>query len=164
MTEPRKRYLDLTRLGAPEYILCIAGPALFAAMFLPWFTASGNGRIHGQPGGVSAWAAFPSAVNGYLVWLSVGSFILPWIIARGHALSWREGEMTMVFAITGVALVLSDGIVLGRPGTPDSLIHLGAGYPLGLLATVAITYAGWRRQASLTPPNAHRASRIWNGG
>jgi hypothetical protein len=82
-----KRYLDLSRLGAPECILCVAGPVLFAAMFLP---------------------------------------------------------------------------LAGRPGAPDSLIHLGAGYPLGLLATVAITYAGWRRQATLTPPNAHRVTRIWS--
>jgi hypothetical protein len=157
----RKRYLDLSRLGVPEYILCVAGPLLFVAMFLPWFDAIGNGRINGHAGAASAWSVFPAALNGYLVWLSFGSFILPWIIVRGHSLSWREGEMTMVFAITGVALIVCDGILAGRPGEPDSLVHLGVGYPLGLLATIAITYAGWRRQATLMPPNSHRISRIW---
>jgi hypothetical protein len=158
---PRRRYLELSRLGAPEYILCIAGPVLLAAMFLPWFQTAGSGGITGHSGAVSAWVAYPASINGYLVWLGIGSFILPWIVARGHALSWREGEMTMVFAITGVVLIVTDG-VLTRPGQPDSLIHLGIGYPLGLLAAVAITYAGWRRQATLTPANAHRVSRIWN--
>jgi hypothetical protein len=157
----RNRYLELSRLGAPEYILCVAGPALLAAMFLPWFQTAGSGAVGGHTGAVSAWIAYPASLNGYLVWLGVGSFILPWIVARGHALSWREGEMTMVFAIAGVVLIVTDGVLV-RPGGPDSLIHLGAGYPLGLLATVAITYAGWRRQAALTPPNADRVSRIWN--
>jgi hypothetical protein len=157
-----KRYLDLSRLGVPEHILCVAGPTLFFTMFLPWFDAIGNGRIGGHAGAANAWTAYPAALNGYLVWLSVGSFILPWIVARGHALSWREGEMTMVFAVAGVVVILCAGILAGRPGAPDGLIHLGPGYLLGLLSTVAITYAGWRRQATLTPPYAHRINRIWS--
>jgi hypothetical protein len=164
VTAPRGRYLDLSRLGLPEYILVIAGPLLFAAMFLPWFQASGNGRIAGQAGPASAWDAYPAVLSGYLVWLSFGSFILPWIMARGHKLGWREGEMTMVFAITGVVLILCAGIVLGRPGEPDGSVHLQIGYLIGLLATVAITTGGYLRQASLTPPGADRISRIWMGG
>jgi hypothetical protein len=163
IAQRRKRFLDLSRLGAPEYILCVAGPALFAAMFLPWFLATGNGRIGGMAGAATAWRAYPWALKGYLIWLSFGSFILPWIVARGHKLTWREGEMTMVFAITGVVLIACAGVVAGRPGAPDSSIHLQVGYALGLLATVAITVGGYLRQATMTPPGADRISRIWNG-
>jgi hypothetical protein len=80
---PRRRYLELSRLGAPEYILCIAGPVLLAAMFLPWFQTAGSGGITGHSGAVSAWVAYPASINGYLVWLGIGSFILPWIVAAG---------------------------------------------------------------------------------
>ena len=44
--------------------------------------------------------------------------ILTWIVARGHKLGWRPGEVTMVAGMIGVTLVLCNGIILGKP-EPD---------------------------------------------
>ena len=57
-------------------------------------------------------------------------FILTWIIARGHTLTWKPGEVTMIVGIVAFMLILCNGIILGRPG--DSVdIGLGIGYFVG---------------------------------
>ena len=43
-------------------------------------------------------------------------FILAWIVARGHKLTWKPGEVTMIVGITAFVLILCNGIILGRPG------------------------------------------------
>ena len=57
-------------------------------------------------------------------------FILAWIVARGHKLTWKPGEVTMIVGITAFVLILCNGIILGRPG--DSVeISLKIGYLVG---------------------------------
>ena len=52
----------------------------------------------------------PGQVFGTLDWLLVAActapFILTWIIARGHALTWQPGEVTMIVGITAFVLIL----------------------------------------------------------
>ena len=73
-------------------------------------------------------------------------FILTWIIARGHALTWKPGEVTMIVGIVAFMLILCNGIILGRPG--DSVdIGLAIGYFVGLLASLGLLVAGYLRQA-----------------
>jgi hypothetical protein len=76
-------------------------------------------------------------------------FILSWIIARGHRLTWKPGEVTMVVGITALVLILCNGIILGRPG--DSVdIGLGSGYFVALIASAGLLVAGYLRQAIYT--------------
>ena len=52
----------------------------------------------------------------------------------------------MLAGLTGVVLVLCNGIILGKPD-PGIEISLKIGWFLALLATTLISYAGFQRQA-----------------
>jgi hypothetical protein len=80
----------------------------------------------------------------------VAPFILAYIIARGHELTWRPGEITMIVGITAFALILVNGIILGRPGGDDPNnvdISIQIGYVVGLLGSACIAFGGFVRQA-----------------
>jgi hypothetical protein len=148
--EERRGYLDLSRLSPGEYFGMGAALVLFLSLFLPWFTTSSdnpNSTIAGAKGGASAnaWEVF-SRLDILLVLACTAPFILSWIIARGHRLTWKPGEVTMVVGITAFVLILCNGIILGRPG--DSVdIGLGIGYFVALLASIGMLVAGYLRQA-----------------
>jgi hypothetical protein len=146
-------YLDTSRVSPGEFLGMGAGLLLLASLFLPWFTTSDqnpNSTLAGASGGdsVTAWEVF-----GILDWLLVAAcaapFILTWIVARGHQLTWKPGEVTMIVGITAFVLILCNGIILGRPG--DSVdIGLAIGYFVGLIAAAAMLVAGYLRQAFYT--------------
>ena len=126
---------------------------LLASLWMPWFTTSAsnpNSTLAGVSGGdsVNAWKTF-SILDWLMVAAAAAPFILSWIIARGHALTWRPGEVTMVVGITSFVLILANGVILGRPG--DSVeIGLSWGYFVALLATIGMLVAGYLRQAVYT--------------
>jgi hypothetical protein len=88
-----------------------------------------------------------------LDWLLVAAcaapFILSWIVARGHKLTWKPGEVTMVVGITAFVLILCNGIILGRP-EPAIDVGLGIGYFVALIASAGMLVAGYLRQAFYT--------------
>lgn len=151
--EERSGYLDLSRLSPGEFLGIGAGILLFVSLFMPWFTTSDenpNSTLAGASRGdsVTAWQVF-----GILDWLLVAAcaapFILSWIVARGHKLTWKPGEVTMIVGITAFVLILCNGIILGRPG--DSVdIGLGIGYFVALIASAGMLVAGYLRQAFYT--------------
>jgi hypothetical protein len=149
----RGRYLDFSRLSPGEYLGMAAAVLLFVSLWLPWFTTSDrnpNSTIAGARGGDSAnaWQVFTS-LDVLLALACTAPFILSWIIARGHALTWKPGEVTMVVGITAMVLILCNGIILGRPG--DSVdIGLGFGYFVALIASAGLLVAGYLRQAVYT--------------
>jgi hypothetical protein len=148
--ETRSGYLDLSRLSPGEFMGMAAALVLLVSMWLPWFTTSSSnpnshlaGASHGDS--VSAWQVF-SKMDWLLVAACTAPFILSWIIARGHKLTWKPGEVTMIVGITAFVLILCNGIILGRPG--DSVdIGLGIGYFVGLLGAAGMMIAGYLRQA-----------------
>jgi hypothetical protein len=144
-------YLDTSRLTPGEFIGMAAGLVLFLSLWLPWFTTSEDNRfsrLAGASGGVNAWQVF-STLDILLVLAATAPFILSWIIARGHKLTWKPGEVTMIVGATAFVLILCNGIILGRPG--DSVdIGLGIGYFVGLIASVGLLVAGYLRQAFYT--------------
>lgn len=146
-------YLDTSRLSPGEYVGMAAGALLFISLWLPWFTTSGgnpNSRLGGASGGdsVNAWQVF-SKLDILLTLAATAPFVLSWILARGHRLTWKPGEVTAIVGITSIVLILCNGIILGRPG--DSVdIGLGPGYFLALVASVGMLVAGYLRQAVYT--------------
>ena len=72
------------------------------------------------PGGVRR---LTLAVHAVACLLAIAPVILTWIVARGHSLSWRPGEVTMVAGMIGVTLVLCNGIILGKPEPCAHFIH-----------------------------------------
>jgi len=151
--EGRGGYVDASRLTPAEYAGCLAGIILVGSLFLPWFGTSAtneNSQLKGASGGetVNAWQTF-ALLDVLLVAAAAAPFILSWIIARGHRLTWKPGEVTMVVGITAFVLILCNGVILGRPG--DSVeISLEPGYLVALLAAVGIAASGFVRQARYT--------------
>jgi len=155
--EGKSGYISLGRLTPAELMGCVAGVVLALSLFLPWFGTSENPNsvLAGATGGdtVSAWDVF-----GILKWLLLAAasapFILSWIVARAHKLTWKPGEVTMVVGTTAFVLVLCNGIILGRPedtATSSSIeISLQIGYLVALLASLALAASGFLRQSRYT--------------
>jgi hypothetical protein len=151
--EGRGGYLDFSRLSPGEFLGMGAALVLLVSLWLPWFTTSAdnpNSTLAGASGGDSAtaWEVF-----GILDWILVAAcaapFILSWIVARAHSLTWKPGEVTMVVGITAFVLILCNGIILGRPG--DSVdIGLDIGYYVALIGSIGMLVAGYLRQAFYT--------------
>jgi hypothetical protein len=147
-------YLDLSRLSPGEFLGMLAALVLLGSLFLPWFTTSGNensiiesARV-GPNDEANAFEVF-SVLQWLLLAACTAPFILSWIIARGHKLTWRPGEVTMVVGITAFVLILCNGIILGRP-EPGIEIGLGIGYFVGLIGSAGMLVAGYLRQAVYT--------------
>lgn len=132
-----------------------AALVLVLSLFLPWFGTSDsnpNSQLDGGAitGGDSA-TAFEvfSTLQWLLIAAATAPFVLSWIIARGHKLTWAPGEVTMIVGIIAFVLILCNGIILGRPG--DSVdISLEIGYFVGLLASLGLAFCGYLRQAIYT--------------
>jgi hypothetical protein len=152
---------DIRRVKRSEIIGFVGAAILLGSLFLPWFATScdkhgvprgcnPNSELHGHLGSFSAFDTY-----GILDWLLVAAclapFILAYIIARGHDLTWRPGEVTMIVGITAFALILVNGIILGRPGGDDPHnvdISIEYGYWVGLLGSACIAFGGFVRQAA----------------
>jgi hypothetical protein len=140
--------MDFGRLQRGEFIGFGGVAVLLVSLFLPWFETSDNpnAAINGQTGEFNAFETY-----GTLDWLLVAAclapFILAWIVVRGHKLTWRPGEITMIVGMTAFALIILNGVILGRPGDPDSEIDIKIGYLVGLLGSAMICAGGIIRQA-----------------
>jgi len=152
--EERSGYLDFSKVSPGELLGMGAALLLLGSLWLPWFTTSSSNPNSQLPGGASggdsanAWEVF-ATLDWLLVAACAAPFILTWIIARGHSLTWKPGEVTMIVGIVAFMLILCNGVILGRPG--DSVdIGLGIGYFVALLASVGLLAAGYLRQAVYT--------------
>ena len=141
--------MDFGRLQRGEFIGFAGVGVLLVSLFLPWFETNpgnANAEINGATGEFNAFETY-----GTLDWLLIAAclapFILAWIIVRGHKLTWRPGEITMIVGMTAFALIILNGIILGRPGDPDSEIDIKIGYIVGLLGSAMICAGGIIRQA-----------------
>jgi hypothetical protein len=148
-------YLELSRLTVGELLGMGGALLLLLSLWLPWFSTdagNANSRIGTEedpvigPGeSANAWDVF-----GTLDWLLVAActapFILTWIVARGHELTWKPGEVTMIVGMIAFGLILCNGIILGRP-EPGIGVSLSWGYLLALVASVFLIVAGFLRQA-----------------
>jgi hypothetical protein len=151
----RGGYLDLTRLTIGEFLGMAGALLLLGSLWLPWFSTdpnnpnsrigSENDPVIGSGESASAWEVF-----GLLDWLLVAAcaapFILTWIVARGHELTWRPGEVTMLVGMTAFALILCNGIIFGKPD-PGTGVSLDVGWFVGLVASIGLMTAGFLRQA-----------------
>ena len=142
-------------------VAMFAAPAgagiLFISLFLPWFATScsspghprgcnPNSTLHGRVGDFTAWQTF-AKLDVLLALACIAPFILAWIVVRGHALTWRPGEITMIVGMTAAVLILLNGVILGKPGSDPVGISLQIGWFLGLLGALGILTGGLLRQA-----------------
>lgn len=143
----RRSFIDLGRLQRAEYFGFLAAIVLAASLFLPWFSVDeqSNGSINGVQGDLNAWETY-GVLDILLLAACTAPFILAYIIVRGHALSWRPGEVTAIVGLTALVLIFCNGIVFGKPGEPDSEISIGIGWLIGLIAAGGIAVSGFLRQ------------------
>jgi len=145
-----KPAFSIKRLKPAEFIGFAGAGVLLGSLFLPWFTTSEtneNSVLGGKRGGDSptAFETF-STLDYLLIAACIAPFVLAYIIARGHKLAWRPGEITMIVGMIAFALILLNGIILGRPGETVE-IGLSYGYAVGLIGSLLIMVGGFFRQS-----------------
>ncbi len=139
-------FIDVGRLRRSEYLGFVAAVVLVGSLFLPWFSTVGNGTINGLRGEFSAFGTF-AVLPWVLIAAASAPFILAYIIARGHELTWRPGEVTMIVGMTAFVLIFINAIVLGKPSEPPSESTIEIGWFVGLAAAAGIAISGFVRQA-----------------
>jgi hypothetical protein len=150
----REAYLQPSKLTPGELGGMAAAVVLGISLFLPWFSTSGNPNSEIESAGIgpndsaSAWDTF-GTLQFLLLAACTAPFILSWIIARGHTLTWAPGEVTMIVGITAFVLILCNGIILGKP-EPGVEISLDIGYFVALAASLGMAFCGYLRQAIYT--------------
>jgi hypothetical protein len=157
--------IDLKLIKRSELIGFAGAAVLLISLFMTWFSTScdQSGMPKGCNQNSQMIGASPARTRGsfdafqtfkILDWLLVAAciapFVLAYIIARGHELTWRPGEVTMIVGIVAFALILVNGVILGRPGgdSPANVdISIEPGYLVGLAGAVLMAYGGFVRQA-----------------
>ena len=144
----KEAFVDFSRLDRSEFIGFAGAGILFLSLWLPWFATSDdnpNSRIDGKRGEFTAFDVY-NTLDWLLVAACAAPFILAWIIVRKHKLTWRPGEVTMIVGITAFALILMNGVILGKPGDTVA-VGFRYGYLVGLLGAGMICVGGVIRQA-----------------
>ena len=153
---------SLKRLHWYEGVGFLGSFVLAGSLFLPWFSTSCMSKAEAVAAGSRQGCNPNSVYNGmrgeftafetfkYLDWLLVAAcvapFILAYIIARGHTLSWKPGEVTMIVGMVAFALIVLNGLILGKPGdTVDMKFEIG--WFVGLLGSFLLFVGGTLRQA-----------------
>jgi len=67
--------------------------------------------------------------------MAIAPFILAYIVARDHQLTWARGELTAVLSIFALGLLLYVGVI-DRPGEPAGQIELEWGWYVALAGAV----------------------------
>ena len=125
--------MSLRRLTWHEFVAIGGGALLVVGLFLPWYHAEKRATI-GAFDGPGDFTAFE--IHTILRWLWIAAaaapFILSYIVARGHKLSWARGELTAVVAIAAFGLAAYNGL-LDKPGDPQGLIGLKYGFAVSMI-------------------------------
>jgi hypothetical protein len=148
---------ELTRIGIGELVGFVGAVVLFGSLFLPWFSTdcsspghppgcNPNSTLHGHVGSFDAWQTF-AKLDVLLALACIAPFVLAWIVVRGHALTWRPGEVTMIVGMVAAVLILLNGVILGKPGSDPVGISLQVGWFVGLVGALGILGGGMLRQA-----------------
>ena len=149
---------DLKLLKWPEFLGFAGVGVLLASLFMPWFSTScdsirpadppdcnPNSSLGGRRGDFNAFETF-NILDILLVAACIAPFVLAYLVVSSSELSWRPGEVTMIVGMTAAALILMNGIILGRPG--DSVeISIEIGYLVGIIGSSMILAGGLIRQA-----------------
>lgn len=127
----------MQRLTVNELVAMLGGIMLGAGLLAPWYaTVSRLAEIAGQRGVglLSGWEAH-AILRWPLLVMALAPFILAYIIARDHQLTWARGELTAVLAIAAFGLLLYVGVI-DRPGEPSGQIELRWGWYVALLGSM----------------------------
>lgn len=122
------------------------GLLLGACLFASWYSAvSPLARLAGETGrgSASGWETH-LVLRWTFVAMAIAPFVLGYIVARDHQLTWARGELTAVLSIFAFGLLLYVGVI-DRPGEPSGQIELAWGWYVALLGTVLMLAGAVRR-------------------
>ena len=125
--------MDLSKLQRGELIAVLGGALLLVGLFLDWYTTKGR-DINGIAGPQSGWEVHP-ILRYPLAVAAPAPFVLAYIIARDHALSWPRGELTAVIVIAAFGLLFYNGLI-AQPGASNSLTSLQLGWLVAVVGTL----------------------------
>jgi hypothetical protein len=136
----------MARLTRNELIAVLGGLLLGAGVFAPWYDSVSRLASIGGFQGLGAHSAWQ--VHEILRWallvMAFAPFVLAYVVARDHQLSWARGELTAVLAITAFGLVLYVGVI-DRPGEPPGQIELSWGWYVALAGCVLMLVGAAQR-------------------
>jgi CDP-diglyceride synthetase len=140
--------MDPSRIERGEIIAMAGGALLAIGTFLPWYGVENRLAVLNDtrgPATLSGWEAHP-ILRWLLLAAAAAPFILAWIIARDHELSWPRGQVTSVVAIAALGLLGYNGVI-DRPGEPSSLVNLKWGWVVAVLGAVLMLVGSVQRQS-----------------
>ena len=136
----------MTRLSVNELVAVLGGSMLAGAQFAPWYDSVSRLATIAGFDGLGAHSAWE--VHAILRWLlllvAIAPFVLAYVVARDHQLSWARGELTAVLAILALGVVLYVGVV-DRPGEPPGQIELAWGWYVALAGSALMLVGAARR-------------------
>lgn len=127
----------MERLSVNELVAMVGGLVLGACLFADWYAVvSPLATLAGETGvgTYSGWETFP-VLRWLLLVMAIAPFVLAYIVARDHQLTWARGELTAVLSIVAVGLLLYIGVI-DRPGEPAGQIELRWGWYVSLLGAI----------------------------
>lgn len=127
----------MKRLTVNELIAMCGGLLLGACLFANWYSSVSPLAVLAGETGVgtySGWETHP-VLRWLLVVMAIAPFILAYIVARDHQLTWARGELTAVLSIAAVGILLYVGVI-DRPGDPAGQIELAWGWYVALLGAI----------------------------
>src|SRR5436190_1945152 len=160
---------DLSRLHPSEAVGFAGSAVLLGSLFLPWFSTScdhinplspqgcnPNSVLTGKQGNPHSYGDFTAfqtfkVLDVVLVLACIAPFVLAYIIVRSHELTWRPGEVTMIVGMLATALILLNGVILGKPGSDPVDISLEYGWFVGLFGAGLLMAGGTLSQALTSP-------------
>ncbi len=127
----------MERLTVNELVAMFGGLLLGACLFADWYSAVSPLAVLAGTKGIASHSGW--ATHDILRWLllvmAIAPFILAYIVARDHHLSWARGELTAVLSIFAFGVLLYVGVI-DRPGTPAGQIELEWGWYGALLGSI----------------------------
>jgi hypothetical protein len=127
----------MERLTVNELVAMAGGLLLGAGLFADWYSAvSPLAELAGSTGIAthSGWETH-LVLRWPLLVMALAPFVLAYVVARDHQLTWARGELTAVLSIFAFGALLYVGVI-DRPGTPAGQIELEWGWYVALLGTI----------------------------
>jgi hypothetical protein len=127
----------MERLTVNELVAMAGGLLLGATLFADWYSAVSPLAVLAGRTGTGTYSGWEThlVLRWLLLVMAIAPFILAYIVARDHQLTWARGELTAVLSIFAFGMLLYVGVI-DRPGTPAGQIELEWGWYAALLGTV----------------------------
>ena len=127
----------MERLTVNEFVAMFGGLLLGAALFADWYSAVSPLAVLAGATGIGTHSGWEThlILRWPLLVMAIAPFILAYIVARDHQLTWARGELTAVLSIFALGALLYVGVI-DRPGEPAGQIELEWGWYVALLGSV----------------------------